>query len=28
MELGVGYRSAFDDAGSSHGGEIRMKIGW
>jgi uncharacterized protein YhjY with autotransporter beta-barrel domain len=28
LEFGVGYRGAFGDAGSSHGGEIRMKIGW
>lgn len=28
MTLGLGYRGAFGDAGTSHGGEIRLKFGW
>jgi uncharacterized protein with beta-barrel porin domain len=28
LEFGVGYRAAFGDASSSHGGEVRMKVGW
>ena len=28
LSFGLGYRGAIGDAGSTHGGELRVKYGW